>query len=403
METRVKFESKTGFDLSGILHHPDIVDVKTYAILAHCFTCTKSLKAGQNIAETLASNGIATLRFDFTGLGASKGQFAETSFSTNVDDLQSAAEFLTDNYSAPQLMIGHSLGGTAVLAAAPYIEPLKAVATIGSPASPDHILQMLEDKLDDIASSEETTITLAGRDFKFKQCFVDDVRNYKLNIGKLDKAVMVLHAPFDDTVSINEATKIFVTAKHPKSFISLDKGDHLLSRAEDSLYAGNIIASWAKRFIVPDERAEKTNPDNGVTVSGETSKGFYNIVQAGIHRFVADEPVSYGGSNKGPTPYDFLGAALGACTSMTLNGYARRKSLSVIRVSVNVSHARIHAEDCEACEKAVGQIDQFTREISIEGDIADADRKRMLEIADKCPVHRTLENEIRIVTKLSKP
>ena len=403
METRLKFESEKGFSLSGILHQSDIVDTQAYAILAHCFTCTKSLKAGKKIAETLASSGIATLRFDFTGLGASKGQFAETSFSTDVDDLQSAAKFLTKNYAAPQVMIGHSLGGTAVLAAASHIESLNAVATIGSPSTPDHILHMLEDKLEEISSVGETTITLAGREFQFKQCFVDDVRNYKLDIGKLGKAIMVLHAPFDDTVSIREATKIFVAAKHPKSFMSLDKGDHLLTRDEDAIYAGEVIASWAKRFIIPNKNIEKPSLEEGVKVSGETSMGYYNIVQAGPHRFIADEPVSYGGTNKGPTPYDFLGAALGACTSMTLNGYARRKSLSVSRVSVNVAHARIHAKDCDTCEKADGQIDQFTREIFIEGDIAEADRKRMLEIADKCPVHKTLENEIRIVTKLSEP
>ncbi|GHB02132.1 osmotically inducible protein C [Algimonas arctica] len=401
MQTRVKFESKKGFHLSGILHQPDVIDVQAYAILAHCFTCTKSLTAGQNIAETLSSNGIATLRFDFTGLGASKGQFAETSFSTNVDDLQSAAAFLTDNYAAPQIMVGHSLGGTAVLAAAANIGTVKAVATIGSPASPDHILHMLEDRLDDIASAEETTVTLAGREFKFKQCFVDDVRNYELDIGTLGKAIMVLHAPFDDTVPISEATKIFIAAKHPKSFMSLDKADHLLSRAEDSLYAGDVIASWAKRFIVLDANAKTSDPDGGVTVTGETSNGFYSIVQAGVHRFIADEPLSYGGTNKGPTPYDYLGAALGACTSMTLNGYARRKTMTVSQVSVNVSHTRIHAKDCDTCETSDGKVDQFTRVISIIGDITDAERKRMLEIADKCPVHRTLENEIRIVTKLS--
>lgn len=399
METRLKFKSKKGFDLSGILTQPNIVSIQAYAILAHCFTCTKSLKAGKNIAETLAENGIATLRFDFTGLGASKGQFAETSFSTDVDDLLSAADFLSESFAAPQLIVGHSLGGTAVLAAASRIDSIKAVATIGAPASPDHILHMLENKLDEIAKSEETTVTLAGRDFKFKQCFVDDVRNYDLNIASLRKAVMVLHAPFDETVSINEATKIFVAAKHPKSFMSLDKADHLLTRDEDSLYAGTVIASWAKRFISPGAEQNEVEKQDGISVTGETAKGFYNIVNAGSHTFIADEPLSYGGTDKGPTPYDYLGAALGSCTSMTLNGYARRKKMNVSRVSVDVSHTRIHAEDCETCEKADGQVDQFTREISIVGDITDEERARMLEIADKCPVHKTLENEIKIITR----
>jgi len=401
METIVKFKSKKGFELSGVLHQPDVAKLQAYAIFAHCFTCTKSLKAGRHIADTLAQNGIATLRFDFTGLGASKGQFAETSFSTDVDDLVSASEFLAENYTAPQIIVGHSLGGTAVLAASSRIDSIKAVATIGSPASPDHILHLLESKLQDIANSEETTVTLAGRRFKFKQAFVDDVRNYKLDIPNLRKAVMVLHAPFDQTVSINEAAKIFGTAKHPKNFISLDTSDHLLTRGEDASYAGTVISSWAKRFIDPEAMPENESEIQGVKVSGETSKGFYNIVTTDTHRFVADEPLSYGGTNKGPTPYQYLGAALGTCTSMTLNGYARRKKMNVKQVSVHVTHTRIHAQDCESCEKTDGKVDQFTREIKIIGNISDAERDRMLEIADRCPVHKTLENEIKVITRYS--
>ena len=401
METRLKFKSKQDFDLSGILHQPDLRSIKAYAIFAHCFTCTKSLSAGKNVAEKLAQNGIATLRFDFTGLGASKGQFADTSFSTDVDDLVSAADFLTENYHAPQVIVGHSLGGTAVLAAASRIESIKAVATVGSPSSPDHILHMLEQQLDEIAKKKEADVNLAGRNFKFKQAFVDDVRSYDLDIAGLGKAIMVLHAPMDDTVSINEASKIFVTAKHPKSFLSLDGGDHLLTREEDSLYVGSVIASWAKRFIDPISVADDEDQKKGISSTGKTSEGFYNIVSARTHRFIVDEPLSYGGTDLGPTPYEYLGAALGSCTSMTLNGYARRKEMNVSSVTVDVQHTRIHAEDCDTCEKADGKIDQFTREITIVGNITEEQRSRMLEIADRCPVHRTLENEIKIVTRHS--
>ena len=401
METRLKFKSKLGFDLSGILHEPDLRGIQAYAIFAHCFTCTKSLSAGKNVAQELAENGIATLRFDFTGLGGSKGQFEDTSFSTDVDDLISASDFLAENYESPQVIVGHSLGGTAVLAAASRIDSIKAVATVGSPSSPEHILHVMEAQLDEIAATNEANVNLAGRNFTFKQSFVDDVRSYKLDIADLGKALMVLHAPMDDTVSINEASKIFVTAKHPKSFLSLDGGDHLLTRDEDSLYVGSVIASWAKRFIDPMDAPTEEAQKEGISSTAKTNEGFYNIVSARTHRFIVDEPLSYGGTDLGPTPYEYLGAALGSCTSMTLNGYARRKELNVTSVSVDVKHTRIHAEDCDSCEKTDGKIDQFTREITINGNITEAQRARMLEIADRCPVHRTLENEIKIVTRHS--
>ena len=397
METKVTFLSKHDIELSGVLHTPIGQDIKCYAVLAHCFTCTKSLKAGITLARTFADNGIAALRFDFTGLGASKGQFSKSSFSSNVDDILSAAKFIEENYEAPQLLVGHSLGGTSVLAAAGQIESIKAVATIGSPASPDHILHVMADKLDEIAEQESVTITLSGREFVFKQAFVDDVRNYKLDIGDIGKALMVMHAPMDSIVSVDQAAKSFTAAMHPKSFVSLDSSDHLLTKKSDAAYAANTISSWAMRFVEPG--AEANDDIKGVLSAGDTKSGFLTSLQAGTHRFLADEPVSYGGTNKGPTPYDFLGAALGACTSMTLNMYARRKGLDVERVSVNVTYSKIHATDCEDCEKTEGKVDQFTREISIEGNLTEAEHTRMLEIADRCPVHKTLENEIKIVTR----
>lgn len=398
METKVNFISESDIELSGVLHEPSNQSSKCYAILAHCFTCTKSLMAGITLARTLSERGIAALRFDFTGLGASKGQFSKSSFSSNVADLRSAAKFLEENYEPAKIMVGHSLGGTAVLAASGLLDSVKAVATIGSPASPDHILHMLSDRLDDIAASPDgVTVTLAGRDFVFKQSFVDDVRSYRLDIGKLGKALMVLHAPMDGLVSIDQAGKIFTAAKHPKSFASLDKSDHLLTKTEDATYAADMIAPWALRFVNTKASAEMSYV--GITATGETAKGFLTRLQAGSHQFYADEPVSYGGKNQGPTPYDYLGAALGACTSMTLNMYARRKKLDVRSVSVNVTHEQIHADDCNDCAKTDGKIDQFNRQITIEGNLNEAEQKRMLEIADKCPVHKTLENEIKILTR----
>ena len=398
MQQNVKFASQSGVQLSGVLHTPDARNITGYAILAHCFTCTKSHSSGQNIAKSLAGEGIATLRFDFTGLGASKGQFSDTSFTTNVADLESAGRFLEENYGTPELMVGHSLGGTAVLAAASKMPSIKAVVSIGSPSRPDHILHMLKDKLPELKKMDAVKVKLGGFTHKFRQSFVDDVENYTLDIGNIGKAIMIMHAPFDDTVSITEASKIFEAAKHPKSFVSLDKSDHLLSNPEDAQYIGRHIGNWAKRYICSLETEASKELPKGVTVTGKTSEAFYNIASAGNHKFIIDEPLSYGGTDLGPTPYGLLGAALGSCTSMTLNGYARRKELNLTEVSVKVTHERIHAQDCDSCTKDEGKVDQFTRRITLQGNLSDDEKKRLYEIADLCPVHKTLENEIKIVT-----
>lgn len=409
MKNNVTFKSASDEDLSGVLHQPENGAIKAYALFAHCFTCTKDIKAATNIASTLAAKGIATLRFDFSGLGGSTGEFSDSSFSTNVQDLLGAAKFLEDKYEAPQILIGHSLGGTAVLSAAKDIASAKAVATIGSPASPEHILHVLDGHLETLENEGEAVVPLAGRPHVFKQQFVDDVTTHMVDAGAVSKALMVMHAPLDAIVSINEASKIFGQAKHPKTFVSLDQADHLLSRKQDAVYAGNLIASWADNYITPSDTASgssakvKAKPEQKiVSVSGKTDQAFINIAQAGEHRFIVDEPLHYGGTDLGPTPYDYLAVALGSCTSMTLNGYARRKKLGVISVSVRVEHDRIHAKDCDSCTKTEGKVDQFIRHIHIEGDITEAQRSRMLEIADLCPVHRTLENEIKIITQLEE-
>ncbi len=399
MKTSVTFKSQNNQQLSGILHTPDTNEIQAYALFAHCFTCTKDINAATNVAKTLAKQGIATLRFDFAGLGASEGVFADTSFSTNIHDLISAAEFLNAQYHAPQILIGHSLGGTAVLAAAQQLPSVKAIVTIGSPASPDHALHVLDGHLETLIREGEAVIPLAGRPHRFKQNFVEDITKHIVDPSTLKKALMVMHAPFDTIVGIDEATKIFSRARHPKNFVSLDQADHLLSRKKDATYVGDIIASWAKRYIDPLSTKPDMDVEKNLIVKGKTDEMFFNIAQTGRHKFIIDEPLSYGGTDLGPTPYDYLSTALGSCTSMTLNGYARRKKLDVTSISVRVEHDRIHAQDCDSCEKTQGKVDRFTRHIKIEGNITPAQHKRMLEIADLCPVHKTLENEIKIDTR----
>ena len=398
MKTDVQIQRLNDQTLSGVLHIPDNQPVLAYALFAHCFTCTKSIKAAVHISEHLSQQGIATLRFDFLGLGRSEGDFADSNFSSGIQDTLSAARFLEENYQVPQLIVGHSFGGTVSLAASAQIPSVKAVATIGAPATPEHILKALSDHLDRLRTEERVVVQLAGRSFEFKQAFVDDVTSYVQDFESLNAAILVMHSPSDDTVSIDEATKIFVQAKHPKNFVSLDQATHLLSGKGDAAFAADIIASWAKRYLVPLPVEAAPDFEKEILVEGETNKAFYTSARVGRHKFVIDEPERVGGSNKGPTPYDYLGAALGGCTSMTLNMYARRKKLSVEKVSVRVVHDRIHAQDCDNCEKTEGKVDRFVRYIDVDGDLTEAEHRRMMEIADLCPVHKTLENEIKIET-----
>ena len=398
MQKRVRFSNRDDLDLSGVIHLPGVGNARAFALFAHCFTCTKSLNAAVSIAETLAQRGIATLRFDFTGLGASKGEFADSSFSSNIRDLIDAAGFLESEYQAPQLLVGHSLGGTAILAASHKIPSAKAVASIGSPSDPEHILHLLENHLGELEQSGSAQVRLAGREFTFKQAFVDDVRSHDLNHRELRKALMVMHSPQDDTVSIDEAGKIFSSAMHPKSFVSLDNADHLLSDKRDSLYVGEVLASWAIRYVDHNQE-DVAGITQGVSAIAETKRGFLCDVEAGGHQFIADEPLSFGGTNLGPSPYDFLGAALATCTAMTLNMYARHKKIDLNSVDVMVDHSRVHADDCVDCEKSAGKVDVFNRVIRLDGNLSLEQKTRMLQIADRCPVHKTLENEIKITTE----
>ena len=404
MQEKITFENRNSQALAGVLHMPETGQPHACAIFAHCFTCTKNSRAAVRISEALAAEGITVLRFDFTGLGQSEGEFSNTHFSSNVDDLVDAAAFMAARGESPALLIGHSLGGTAVLAAAHEIDSAVAVATIGSPANAEHVLHLIDEDIQEIESQGQATVRLAGRPFSIRKDFVEDARTQSVceNLHKLRKAILVMHSPLDEVVSIDQAARIYKHAKHPKSFVSLDDADHLLTRDQDSRYAARVLATWASRYVEAESREpEKARHMPGATVvRGNISDGFLVSINANGHRFLADEPPQQGGTDRGPTPYDLLGAALSSCTVMTLNFFARREKLPLEQVEVSVRHDRIHAADCEACDKTSGKIDRFSREISLRGELDDEQRQLLLKIADRCPVHRTLENEITITSKL---
>jgi uncharacterized OsmC-like protein/fermentation-respiration switch protein FrsA (DUF1100 family) len=400
---RFQFTGSEGQQLAAALDTPE-GEIRAYALFAHCFTCGKHVLAASRIAVALAAKGIAVLRFDFTGLGSSEGDFANSTFSSNVADLVRAADHLRETRGAPSILIGHSLGGAAVLAAADQIPDAKAVVTIAAPSDPAHVTNFFKDKIEDIRQQGKVEVSLAGRPFSIKREFLDDIAEHSLtsHIAKLHKALLVMHSPTDDTVSIDNATKIFVTAKHPKSFVSLSGANHLLTDRGDAAYVADMIAAWAGRYLAPAAPEQATDSGQGprlVVVRETRNSRFQNAVTVGPHQLLADEPAAVGGDDSGPGPYEYVLAGLGACTSMTMRMYAERKSLPLDRVTVTLSHSKIHAEDCAECETRVGMLDQFDRIISIEGALDTEQRKKLMEIADKCPVHRTLTSEIHIVTK----
>ncbi len=396
---KIDFPGATGANLAARLDLP--AKPIAFALFAHCFTCNKDIFAAPRIAQGLTARGIAVLRFDFTGLGASEGEFANTNFSSNVQDLVAAADYLRKNHGAPALLIGHSLGGAAVLAAAPHVPEATAVVTIGSPASADHVTHNFSANLAEIAEKGTATVALSGRSFTITKQFLDDVaeQNILEGLPKLKKALLVCHSPRDEYVGIENATKIFVAARHPKSFLSLDTADHLLRKREDAIYAADMIAAWASRYL-PAVEEPAALPAGTVEVNETLAGHLAQRVRAGRHVLLAGEPVAVGGDDSGPGPYDYLLAALGACTSMTMRLYAERKGIAAERFSVRLSHRRIHAEDCADCETKEGNIGEITRDISIEGDLPESARTRLMEIADRCPVHETLTHEIKIRSRL---
>lgn len=404
---RITFRGSGGEQLAARLDLP-AGPPKAFAVFAHCFTCSKDLKAASRLAAVLTDLGYGLLRFDFTGLGASEGEFANTNFSSNVDDLLAAAAWLETEHRAPQLLVGHSLGGAAVLVAAARLASVRAVATIGAPSDAGHVANLFDGVLDDIEREGAAEVELHGRRFTITQQLVDDLRSGSVltAAGELDAALLVMHSPVDNVVGVAHAAAVYGAARHPKSFVTLDGADHLLTDTADAEYAASMIGTWAARYLVDESGAAAVPTASAQVVVAETTQGtFLNHVVSGRHRFLADEPESFGGFDAGPGPYDFLATALGACTSMTLRMYADRKSLPLDRVTVEVSHDKVHVDDVatdtgDTPPGSGGKIDRFTRVLHLEGDLDDDQRSSLLRIADRCPVHRTLEQASRIVTEL---
>ncbi len=401
----VTFPGASGARLAARLDMPTGAAPRAFALFAHCFTCSKDTRSAAFISEALADAGIATLRFDFTGLGGSGGDFANTSFSSNVGDLLAAADWLRREFTAPAILVGHSLGGAAVLAASPKIPEAVAVATINAPADPAHVARLFTGKRAEIEAAGEAEVELAGRTFRIRREFLEDIEAQKLSaiVGTLRRALIVFHAPRDTTVGIDNASAIFTAAKHPKSFVSLDNADHLLTRREDAAYVGTVLAAWASRYLTPAPPAtrESGGPRDIVSVRETRVGKFQQAIAMGPHRLIADEPASVGGMDSGPTPYDLLLAGLGACTAMTVRMYADAKQLPLDRVAVALRHEKIYAADCADCETREGKIDRVERVVTLEGALDATMKQKLLEIADKCPVHRTLHSEVNVPTRLA--
>lgn len=403
---RVRFYNQDGQLLSGRIDMPITGDPVAFALYANCFTCDNDLRAIGRITEVLALHGIATFRFDFTGLGDSEGEFPETNFSSNVTDCIAAATFLDEDYQAPELLVGHSLGGSVVLSAAASIPSARAVVTLAAPSSPEHIKRHILGDLDEIRTKGEARVQLAGRQFTIKEQLLADIDRIDLgsDIEAMGKPLLVVHSPTDNTVGVENALEILDHARHPKSFLSLDGADHLISDDADARFAAEIIATWADRYSSVD-LAEHAQPDfiaeapESVTTV-HIGREFRTEVISNGFPLVADEPVSVGGTNTGPTPYDYLLTALGACTAITLRMYADRKEWPVESVTVHLTHQKVHARDCAKCESVEGFADHIDRRISIEGDIDEEQRRRLGEIADMCPVHKTLHGEVVVASSL---
>jgi len=399
---KMTFTGHDGHELAARLDLPEVPVLAT-ALFAHCFTCSKDIPAARRISARLAGAGIAVLRFDFTGLGHSQGEFQNTSFVTNIEDLALAARALDQRGMAPALLIGHSLGGAAVLGAARRIDSVKAVTTIGAPFDPEHVTHNFGGALEQIESDGAAEVMLGGRPVRIGRGFVESVRAERLGdeIAHLQRALLILHAPRDRIVGIENAGKIFGAAKHPKSFVTLDSADHLITDPSDAEYAAEVIAAWATRYLdlqTPEPPAGA--PEGIVRVSEVDPEGFLQDVNAGPkHHLLADEPAAYGGTDRGLTPYGLLAAGLGACTSMTIRMYARRKGWPLEGVSVDVSHDKVHARDAD--QQTGAKADRFHRVIHLDGDLSEDQRRKLLEIADKCPVHRTLERSSEVKTELA--
>jgi putative redox protein len=401
---RVTFPGTQG-ELSARLDLPAGTPA-AYALFAHCFTCSKDFLASARISRALAERGLGVLRFDFTGLGSSQGEFASTNFSSNVGDIRAAAAFLRARHRAPALLVGHSLGGAAVLAAAVHVPEARAVATIGAPADPEHVRHLFADATPEIEARGEAAVVLAGRPFRIRRQFLEDIAEQRMQeaIRGLGKALLVFHAPGDLVVSVDNARRLFDAARHPKSFVSLDDADHLLTRPADAEYVASVLAAWASRYVGGEPVAPTPGeplPAGTVEVAEAGLGRFAQVVSVGAHRLRADEPLAAGGDDSGPSPYEWLVAALGACTSMTVRMYAERKGWPLEQVRVRLRHRKDHARDCQDCEAQGARLDHVEREVDLRGALDDVQRQRLLEIANRCPVHRTLEAGVTVQTRLA--
>lgn len=399
----INFNNKEGIKLSAELNLP--VDRKplAYAIFAHCFTCNKNFHAVKNISKGLTSNGIAVLLFDFTGLGQSEGEFESTTFTTNIQDLFAAADFLSKEYEAPKIMIGHSLGGAAALFAAQQLNEIKATVCIAAPFDPYHVTHLLADDLDQIKEAGKAKVNIGGRPFTISQSFIEDLDDHNAEkvAKELRKPLLLMHSPQDNIVGIENAAKIYEAAMHPKSFISLDGADHLLQNETDSIYVGSMTAHWVRKYLASELAADEDTLESEYKVAVQTSKESLSTeIKAGKHHLVADEPVDVGGEDSGPTPYDLLSAALGACTSMTIQMYAKHKNWDLEEVTVHVDHQKKHKDDALKEGEKSAKLDHFSRKLQLQGNLTDDQKERLLEIANRCPVKRTLSSDIQIHSEL---
>ena len=400
---RLEIENRKGLKLQAYLELPANQKPNHFAIFAHCFSCNSNFNAVKNISRSLSNHGFGVLRFDFTGLGRSEGEFAESHFSANVDDLIDVAQYLEKNYKAASLLVGHSLGGAAVIVAASKLESIKAVATVGAPATVNHVTHLFSHAIDEVADKGEVEVKIGGRPFKINQDFVNDFSKTDLPeiTKKLRKPILVMHAPFDSVVGIENAHQIYHNAIHPKSFISLDDADHLLTRSTDSVYVGNMIGAWVDKYFPSEE-------NNMIYTKGEQLVGHLNLVEDNFttsiqtkkHSFIADEPASIGGNDFGPSPYDYLSAGLAACTVMTLKMYAERKKWDLQEVFVYITYSKKHSDDLEIDVEKPTRFDHLQKKLKFIGDLDEKQTQRLKEIASKCPVHKTLHSETQVITKL---
>ncbi len=402
---KVKFPNQRGENLSARLDFPIDEKPVAYALFAHCFTCTKNYNAVVNISRALSGQGIAVLRFDFTGLGESEGDFADTNFSSSVSDLVAAARYLESKFEPPSLLVGHSLGGAAVIHAAAEIPSAEAVVTIAAPAGLSGMIHYLRGQGNELERNGEAEIKIAGRSFTVKGQLLHDLEGIEMGqaIRNLKKPLLIFHSRGDTVVDMEEAKQIFEQANHPKAFVSLEEADHLLSDRRDSVYIGGLIAAWAGRYLKPVGRPTASPaPEDNRVVARTGKAGLQTEIMVRDHRMIADEPIREGGADTGPTPYDYLTAALGACTSMTLRMYADRKQWPLEEIVVRVKHEKTHAKDCRQCDKATKAMDRIEREIEVTGPLTPEQRERLLKISDRCPVHRTLSSEIQIESRLKE-